>query len=437
MLFSFIHFEKPTTTNVVVQKRSSLDENSKIQILSNDLVRRLGNTDVRQKKEVSAKVVDNFCKKLLTSGYTITQSRRIAINGIRGWEKKKKNCKKRLFRTARESLSGRVWKKTVGKTSWFRKSNKRKEKKPANSDVVDNDKESTTRKSLRKEASKTSTISNRHQEEEKKKDTREEPRTAAVMFVNNTKEGLLAKNLREVVERLKHILGYKIKIVERAGTSLKQMFPLTRIGENKECGRDDCIPCTQESKGEDLPPCNKRSVLYENICIKCNPGVLEKKKNKELTPPSHPPSIYVGETSRSLFERGKEHWRDFTTNQEDSHIKKHHQIHHSGIGEPSFHLRAVGFFKSALTRQIAEAVLIQRWGEDTILNSKAEFNRSKIGRLTLGEEDKDKWEAPVIEEDDATKEWERSRTSDRRIQELRDVCQRRGVMTRSPPPGRV
>ena len=66
-----------------------------------------------------------------------------------------------------------------------------------------------------------------------------EPRTAAVMFVNNTKDGQLAKNLREVVERVKNILGYKIKIVERAGTSLKQMFPLTRIGGNKECGREE------------------------------------------------------------------------------------------------------------------------------------------------------------------------------------------------------
>ena len=75
-----------------------------------------------------------------------------------------------------------------------------------------------------------------------------------------------------------------------------------------------------------------------------------------------------------------------------------------------------------MTRQIAEAVLIQKWGEDTVLNSKAEFNRSRIGRLTLGEDDKDKWEAPetlgVPEENDTTMEWEKERTSDRRIQKL-------------------
>ena len=70
--------------------------------------------DVSQRQEVASIVVDDYCKKLLTSGYTIAQSRRIALNGIRGWEKRKLN-KKKIFRTARESASGRIWKKTVGK----------------------------------------------------------------------------------------------------------------------------------------------------------------------------------------------------------------------------------------------------------------------------------------------------------------------------------
>ena len=58
-------------------------------------------------------------------------------------------------------------------------------------------------------------------------------RTASVLFVPNTKDSLLAKNLPDVVERLKNILGYNVKIVERSGTPLKLMFPLTKIGEGK------------------------------------------------------------------------------------------------------------------------------------------------------------------------------------------------------------
>ena len=46
------------------------------------------------------------------------------------------------------------------------------------------------------------------------------------------------------------------------------------------------------------------------------------------------------------------------------------------------------FHQTALGRQIAEAVRIYKWGEDIILNSKAEFNRCRIGRLTIGEDNK-------------------------------------------------
>ena len=98
---SYIHYEKPTTTYTVVQRRSALDENSKVQILSNDLMRRLGNSDDRQGGAVKRRVVDQFSQKLLTSGYSITQSRRIILNGIRGWESKRRRAKGRLFKTAK------------------------------------------------------------------------------------------------------------------------------------------------------------------------------------------------------------------------------------------------------------------------------------------------------------------------------------------------
>ena len=34
--------------------------------------------------------------------------------------------------------------------------------------------------------------------------------------------------------------------------------------------------------------CNKRNVLYVNICTLCNPGVGEENKRRKLTPPTHP-----------------------------------------------------------------------------------------------------------------------------------------------------
>ena len=86
----------------------------------------------------------------------------------------------------------------------------------------------------------------------------------------------------------------------------------------------------------------------------------------------------MGETSRSLYERGKEHWRDFRDKLENSHILKHHLLHHGGNGEPKFHLQPVRFFRTVLTRQVHEAVRIQAWGESTILNSKADWEQERM-----------------------------------------------------------
>ena len=114
--------------------------------------------------------------------------------------------------------------------------------------------------------------------------------------------------------------------------------------------------------------------------MKCNPQASDGKPLKE--PNTEVPSVYVGESGRSIMERGMEHWKDFHNKKEDSHILKHHSVHHDGIGEPQFHLRPVGFFRSALSRQVAEAVRIRRRG-CSVLNSKGEYNRCSITRLNL------------------------------------------------------
>ena len=104
----------------MVLKRTALNENSKNQILANDLVRRLGNTDDRQQNSTKQAVLDQFARKALTSGYSIVQTRRIVLNGVRGWERKRMvrmEDGQRLFRTGKESLSSRIKKKTTAKTS--------------------------------------------------------------------------------------------------------------------------------------------------------------------------------------------------------------------------------------------------------------------------------------------------------------------------------
>ena len=115
-----------------------------------------------------------------------------------------------------------------------------------------------------------------------------------------------------------------------------------------------------------------------------------------MEPNSSVPSVYVGESGRSIMERGMEHWKAFHSKKEDSHIYKHHLVHHDGTGEPEFHLRPFGFFRSALARQVAEAVRIRRRGE-SVLNSKGEYNRCSITRLNLPEGGTEPAPPPTVE----------------------------------------
>ena len=98
-------------------------------------------------------------------------------------------------------------------------------------------------------------------------------------------------------------------------------------------------------------------------------------------------STYVGETRRSIQERSEEHWAAFRTGSSKSHILKHQNLEHGGAA-PQFIMRAVSYHKTALSRQVAEAVRIRRrGGEGAILNSKAEYNRCHIPRLQMEEEE--------------------------------------------------
>ena len=100
------------------------------------------------------------------------------------------------------------------------------------------------------------------------------------------------------------------------------------------------------------------------------------------------PSIYVGETSRTIQERSSEHWGAWKRRDERSHITKHQMLHHGGNEQPAFTMKVVSQHKTALSRQIMEAVRIRRrGGEGAILNSKGEFNRSHIPRLVLEEKE--------------------------------------------------
>ena len=86
--------------------------------------------------------------------------------------------------------------------------------------------------------------------------------------------------MKELTKRLVPSIGFGVKVVERNGSALRSLFPLNNLWEGAPCGREECTPCTQGT--EEPPRYNKASMVYENVCRKCNEGAGGKRELKEV-----------------------------------------------------------------------------------------------------------------------------------------------------------
>ena len=93
------------------------------------------------------------------------------------------------------------------------------------------------------------------------------------------------------------------------------------------------------------------------------------------------PSIYVGETSCSIYERAKEHLKDAGNRLKESHMVKHWLNHHAGEGEPDFRFTIIRVYKDSLSRHIGDSVRIKLRGN--VLNSQAVYSRCRLPRLDV------------------------------------------------------
>ena len=95
--------------------------------------------------------------------------------------------------------------------------------------------------------------------------------------------------------------------------------------------------------------------------------------------PKEDPTVYIGETARNLYTRGKEHIKNYKSKQKDSFIYKHQEDKHEG--QPAeFDAKVTNQFRDCLSRQVSEAVEIRRSGPN-VLNSKSEWHQPALFRV--------------------------------------------------------
>ena len=148
----------------------------------------------------------------------------------------------------------------------------------------------------------------------------------------------------------------------------EELRPLPKPGE---------VPRPKPSKEDTVafPKCTNEGIGY---VLECWPCRLEGKEAR-----------YIGESSRSAFQRGKEHMADIKAGKKAHPINIHFSEVHEGK-EQEVIMRTLTTPQTALARQVAEAVRIRRRGrEGAILNSRGEFNRCYIPRLKVEEEEPD------------------------------------------------
>ena len=353
----YTFYEKEINTKFCIMEKSAVAEKSKISSLTQEVIRRMVNTCGDMEQGERNAILESFIEKLKVSGYKKAQIKEIITCGLKGYQTKIERADREgraLHRGAAQTIGKRQKKKLLEKTQWYRR--KRTEEDEAEAEMT---KEKTRRTDWNKKKT---------EKKMEKIEKMEKMEIKSVLFVPRTRNGELAKRLRQEEEQLSRMTGYKVKIVERGGMQVKNILHKSNPWEGQLCGRGGCLVCAQG--GEGGGQCSKRNILYKTTCLAC------KEKGKDVN--------YYGESARTAYERGKEHHNDYQALSDDSHMAKHHVIEHPDKeGKLKFAMKVLKCYRTAFARQVHEAVVIQLNEKNGIMNSKGEFNRCKLPRLSV------------------------------------------------------
>ena len=225
---------------------------------------------------------------------------------------------------------------------------------------------------------------NRELERKIEEDKEGEIEVRGVLFVQHTQNSELAKRIRRKLTDMENISSLRVKIVERAGVKIVDALHKSNPWEETNCQREDCMFCNGNNE-KMIGKCKQRGVVYETLCMLCerkrksseeetienteieNTGVKRKREQvKEMREAERKEeekrkqTKYIGETSRSGYERMREHMKDFSNLSKKSHILKHYLDCHkeASMEEMEMGVRIIWRYRTSFERQIGESVEI-------------------------------------------------------------------------------
>ena len=132
---------------------------------------------------------------------------------------------------------------------------------------------------------------------------------------------------------------------------------------------------TQSILTPEVGKCQQESITYVISCVGCSEVGVS--------------TSYYEESGRTGYQCASEHLKTHWGKNKNSPLWKHSLGHHNGVRQ-RYSFKVLKSFRSALARQISEAVLIQIAGPDMLLNSRGEWNVCSIPRLVLEDKNQKK-----------------------------------------------
>ena len=273
-------FEKDMCTNLVLQKDTALSTSCIRSSLTQEVVRRLMNCSRDLPIELKQAVLSKFAQKLLNSKHSVSSSKIILVHGVTRYNEL---CKRSDLPSDHRLYQPLHFDKS------FKKDERRLRKFIAASNWYHGGVETKVnwRSQLPTEWRGASPIQFKLPGVD----------YSTILQVPSSKNSRLLRALSRIEPRLAKSTKYHVKLVERSGKPLAKLFS-TDFSDGR-CGREDCKVCSNpDLKGPSM--CMVSNVVYESVCSLCD----ERHKADKAKPHQ---GRYVGETSRTMYERAGEH----------------------------------------------------------------------------------------------------------------------------------
>jgi hypothetical protein len=201
----------------------------------------------------------------------------------------------------------------------------------------------------------------------------------ATYTVPATRDSTLVLSTRQALERTTGPDHTKVKVLERPGVSILSGLVKSNPFPRQNCGRHNCP--LDWMKGGCQEKCFAESITYQAHCTRCRKAQLDSGVREK----SVKDQVYEGESSRSLYTRTGQHFRDYikeaskyhqnppvhSSHQNSGqveeeggssfmwdHVLEAHQGQVSGDHTRDFQFKITGQFRDPLTRELEESTQI-------------------------------------------------------------------------------